>query len=76
MQLKMACLDGVKYRCNGKMMQKVKKHRYFPLMWLCYGETVFPSHLLSPTRELLMNAVTMGALPLCSKFTDSRLVRN
>lgn len=31
---------------------------------------------LSLTRELLMNTVTMGALPLCSKFTDSLLVLN
>lgn len=59
------------------MMQKSEKNTGIFLR-LCYVETGFPLTLitLSPTRELLMNIVTMGALPLCSKFTDSLLVLN
>lgn len=71
-------VDNVKYGCNEKMMQKVKKTPVFSFDVAVLWWNGFPLALItcSPTRELLMNIVTMGALPLCSKFADSLLVLN
>lgn len=41
------------------------------LWWNTFHLALFS---LMATGDLLMNTVTMGALPLCSKFTDSLLV--
>lgn len=61
-------------------MENDAKSEKTPVFFLwCGGVTVFPfppshSSLLSHTRESLMNTATMGALPLCSEFTDCLLV--